>query len=420
MSLFSKKLRKASYNGVSFEVTASTLKFGRRVVVHEYPQNDIPYGEDLGRATRIISVSAFIVGADYIARSKRLLEALEKPLYTEPGTLVHPWLGSLKVYLSEKPQVNWNLSQGITTFSLTFVEAGQLNKPSVATSWGNQLRAKVDSFMEETLDKFDLSMNDIEELSANIDAIANGSVEDILGCLSDSNVSKMFDLVDSITNLEATASNLLSLSPKEFGKQLLSALGLGQYVNSVRNWRETTKTLLDVIKQPAFAKSSDKSEGPSSQTTTAFTALETANETVTTFVRQVMLANAVGSASLISSSIDSDTDDEQDVTTQSDIEIRQIRNELLNAIEQEMIYAEADELDIYESLEELYIYTYQTLTNEILQDSELVDVTLPTATPLLVLAYDEYEDASRVDEIARRNQIINPLFACNNLILRKS
>ena len=409
MSLFSKKLRKASYNGVSFEVTSSNLKFGRRVVVHEYPQNDIPYGEDLGRATRIISVSAFIVGADYIACSKRLLEALEKPLNSEPGTLVHPWLGSLKVYLSEKPQVNWNLSQGITTFSLTFVEAGQLNKPSTATSWGDKLRSKVDSFMEEALGNFNQTIADVENLTAKIDEIANGSIADVLGCLSDSNVSKLFDLGDSIANLEATASNLLSLSPMSFGKELMSAIGLGQYVNSVRNWRECTKSLIDTIQKPGLTHSGNSSSS-----------VDTANQAVTTFARQVMLANAVGSASLISSSIDSDTDDEQDVTTQSDIEIRQIRNELLNAIEQEMIIAEADDLDVYESLEELYIDTYQTLTSEILKDGELVDVTLPTTTPLLVLAYDKYEDASRVDEIARRNQIINPLFACNSLILRKS
>ena len=115
-----------------------------------------------------------------------------------------------------------------------------------------------------------------------------------------------------------------------------------------------------------------------------------------------------------------DTDDEQEITTRSDDEIRQIRNDLLNAIEQEMINTEADESDIYESLEELYIDTYQTLTNEILQDSELVDVKLPTTTPLLVLAYDKYESAKRVDEIARRNNVVNPCFASDSLILQRN
>ena len=407
LSSLSTKLRKASYNGVNFEVSNSNLKFGRRVVVHEYPQQDVPYGEDLGKATRIITMSAFIVGADYASRSKKLIEALEKPV-TEPGTLVHPWLGSLKVYLSEKPQITWNLVQRLVTFNLTFVEAGQLNKPKAGTSWGDKLRAKVDSFMNEALGNFDINMSDIDNLTNSIADVIDGSVSDVLGCLSDSPISSMFDLADTISDLANNAGSLLSQSPLDFGKEFINALGLGSYCNSVRNWRDCSKSLTDVVNSPKLTYTKSDSS------------TDKANKAVTTFSRQVMLANALGSASLIASSIDSDTDDEQEVTTRSDDEIRQIRNGLLNSIEQEMINAEADKSDIYESLEELYIDTYQTLTNEILQDSELVDVKLPTTTPLLVLAYDTYENAKRADEIARRNNVINPCFANDNLILQRT
>ena len=407
LSSLSTKLRKASYNGVNFEVSNSNLKFGRRVVVHEYPQQDVPYGEDLGRATRIITMSAFIVGADYASRSKKLIEALEKPV-TEPGTLVHPWLGSLKVYLSEKPQITWNLAQRLVTFNLTFVEAGQLNKPKAGTSWGDKLRAKVDSFMNEALANFDISMSDIDNLTNDIADVIDGSVSDVLGCLSDSPISSMFDLADTISDLANNAGSLLSQSPLDFGKEFINTLGLGSYCNSVRNWRDCSKSLTDVVNSPKLTYTKSDSS------------TDKANKTVTTFSRQIMLANALGSASLIASNIDSDTDDEQEVTTRSDDEIRQIRNDLLNAIEQEMINAENDDNNLYESLEELYIDTYQTLTSEILQDSELVDVKLPTTTPLLVLAYDKYENAKRVDEIARRNNVINPCFASDNLILQRT
>lgn len=407
LSSLSTRLRKASYNGVNFEVSNSNLKFGRRVVVHEYPQQDVPYGEDLGKATRIITMSAFIVGDDYASRSKKLIEALEKPV-TEPGTLVHPWLGSLKVFLSEKPQITWNLAQRLVTFNLTFVEAGQLNKPKAGTSWGDKLRAKVDSFMNEALANFDISMSDIDNLTNNIADVIDGSVSDVLGCLSDSPISSMFDLADTISDLANNAGSLLSQSPLDFGKEFINTLGLGSYCNSVRNWRDCSKGLTDVVNSPKLTYTKSDSS------------TDKANKAVTTFSRQIMLANAVGSASLIASNIDSDTDDEQEVTTRSDDKIRQIRNDLLNAIEQEMINAEADESDIYESLEELYIDTYQTLTSEILKDGELVDVTLPTTTPLLVLAYDKYENAKRVDEIARRNNVINPCFASDNLILQRT
>ena len=45
-------LRPASFRGVSFQVDVASLSAGRRVQVHEYPQRDQPWVEDLGRATR--------------------------------------------------------------------------------------------------------------------------------------------------------------------------------------------------------------------------------------------------------------------------------------------------------------------------------------------------------------------------------
>ena len=130
MSLFSQKLRKASFNGVSFEVTASNITFGRRTVTHEYPQRDEPYTEDLGRSARTFDVTGFLVGETYIAQTKRLLKVLEESSQdNKPGKLVHPWLGTLNVFLSSKPKIEWQLEQGFTKLTLNFVEAGNLNNP---------------------------------------------------------------------------------------------------------------------------------------------------------------------------------------------------------------------------------------------------------------------------------------------------
>ena len=83
MTVLTEQLQKASFRGVPFEVTAASLTAGRRTVVHEYPQRDKPYVEDLGRASRKLTIKAFVVGSDYLARAQRLLAAIEKP---GPGT----------------------------------------------------------------------------------------------------------------------------------------------------------------------------------------------------------------------------------------------------------------------------------------------------------------------------------------------
>ncbi|HFJ2043202.1 TPA: DNA circularization N-terminal domain-containing protein, partial [Salmonella enterica] len=67
MSFFSssgwrERLRDASFRGVPFSVEDDESAFGRRVQVHEYPNRDKPWTEDLGRATRRLTINAYLVG----------------------------------------------------------------------------------------------------------------------------------------------------------------------------------------------------------------------------------------------------------------------------------------------------------------------------------------------------------------------
>lgn len=401
MSLFSSKLRKASYNGVSFEVTASTIKFGRRTVTHEYPQRDEPYTEDLGRSARTFDITGFIVGETYIAQTKRLLKALEaSSKNNEPGKLVHPWMGTLSVCLNSQPKVDWNLEQGITNITLSFVEAGNLNNPSIAESWGNKLRSAVDGFIDDSLSAFGLTMEQIEEYSKVIDEIANGSYMDILGSLQDSNLSKLFDLGDSLENLANTATQALSLGAKDLGKDIASALGLGAYINSVRNWRDSAKALIDAVKNPVFAHHA---------TTTSSTSIEQANNAVTTYARQLMLANLAGAVSMIGTSLDEDDEDDK-ISTRADDEVRDLRDETLNILIREQQNLGTDEHALFNALDDLIISVYHYLSETVLQDNQLFEFTPKTSAPVLTLAYDKYSDALRADEIVRRNGIVNPLF----------
>lgn len=401
MSLFSSKLRKAAYNGVSFEVTASTIKFGRRTVTHEYPQRDEPYTEDLGRSARTFDITGFIVGETYIAQTKRLLKALEaSSKNNEPGKLVHPWMGTLSVCLNSQPKVDWNLEQGITNITLSFVEAGNLNNPSIAESWGNKLRSAVDGFIDDSLSAFGLTMEQIEEYSKVIDEIANGSYMDILGVLQDSNLSKLFDFGDSIENLANTAAQALSLGAKDFGKDIASALGLGAYINSVRNWRKSSKAVIEALKNPVFTQKAN---------TATNTNIEQANNAVTTYARQLMLANLAGAVSMIGTSLDEDDEDDK-ISTRADDEVRDLRDETLNILIREQQNLGTDEHALFNALDDLIISVYHYLSETVLQDNQLFEFTPKTSAPVLTLAYDKYSDALRADEIVRRNGIVNPLF----------
>lgn len=123
------ELRPASFRGVPFHVTATTGQGGRRGPLHEYPFRDDPFFEDLGLRARRHEISAFVLGPDYFAARDALLGALEK---SGPGTLVHPYLGTLEVACTEFRVVETTREGGLARFQITFVRAGARRQPAAA------------------------------------------------------------------------------------------------------------------------------------------------------------------------------------------------------------------------------------------------------------------------------------------------
>ena len=128
MSVLSEQLQPASFRGVPFEVEASGITVGRRTVVHEYPQRDRPYVEDMGRATRNITLQCFVVGSDYLEQAQALMHELEEP---GPGTLIHPWLGEMEVTITSVSELQFDQGLGVASVTITATEAGDLEFPAV-------------------------------------------------------------------------------------------------------------------------------------------------------------------------------------------------------------------------------------------------------------------------------------------------
>ena len=124
-------LKPASFRGVPFEVEDVGGRFGRRAVLHEYPQRDVPYSEDLGRKAREWPVTAFVIGDDYMEKRDRLIVAMEAP---GPGPLIHPTYGRLKVICQPGEVMESTRDGGMATFRLTFIEAGELIFPTSSSS----------------------------------------------------------------------------------------------------------------------------------------------------------------------------------------------------------------------------------------------------------------------------------------------
>jgi prophage DNA circulation protein len=193
---YREQLQPAKFREVPFHVKAAETTVGRRVVVHEFPNKELPLPEDMGKKGSEFVVNGFIIGDDYIDDMKRLIDALTQP---GPGTLVHPTLGSLQVVLAHPGQLREQFIEhrGQVTFSLKFVEASDAAQPSTTIDTQQAVEDAADECYEPMEEDF------AEEFS--IDGAPGWSIESITG-----EINRINDVLTTVRN--ALSFDLSSLS----------------------------------------------------------------------------------------------------------------------------------------------------------------------------------------------------------------
>jgi prophage DNA circulation protein len=125
------RLRPGSFRGVPFKTPTHETEGGRRGVVHEYPKSDKHSTQDLGKAARRFTVTAWIIGDDYDVDRDRLIDALEKG---GAGKLVHRYFGEMQAEI--EPGKTYRLIETEdegrkAVFTIPFVRAGDSKTPTI-------------------------------------------------------------------------------------------------------------------------------------------------------------------------------------------------------------------------------------------------------------------------------------------------
>jgi prophage DNA circulation protein len=140
------------WRGIAFRFGTYALRGGRRVAVHEFPTRDDPFTEDLGRRVRQYRVRGHVIGPLWEANRDALISACEDS--DQVGTLVHPYLGPLRVRCIDF-EVSEDKDQGqIANFELTFVEAGEEPGPSSSIDTALSVLKQVESVVAEVQSAF--------------------------------------------------------------------------------------------------------------------------------------------------------------------------------------------------------------------------------------------------------------------------
>lgn len=404
-----KVLYEASFRGVPFHVTKIDLKVGRRTVTHEYPQRDKPYVEDIGRATRKLTFTAFVVGDDYIEQVEKLIKAVE----TEgPGTLVHPHLGEMKCCLEQVSTITFTDATRTATVVLNAVESGDLEFPAIGEDNTNKVLEAADEVEKSAIQEFCDSI-DLSAVSEWGDAALSGDLLDKLGIISNADIAAIFDKVDEISTLISKGVSLISGGPGAFATRLMGALGLSRFASSARAWSGIAKQLKNLTKHDKLREGT-KALAQANAESTVLSDIQRAvlknRAALETLIRQALIAQMVGVSAVVGTKSDQVLPAEDDVQTSDSLEatvtksyddIVQLRQDLLDVLDEELLMTTSDES--YLTLEKARVAVFETLTERAEESGHLLVVVPGEVLPALVHAYDFHDDATRDQEIAIRN-----------------
>ena len=205
-----------SFRGVPFEVESTNLQGGRRGPLHEYPQEDTPWKEDMGRKGRTYPITAFVLGDDYLTKRNALKDALEKG---GTGALVHPTYGKVNVDVDTFDISESTASTNQARFTITFQESGKTLFPTTAISPISAVAGKASDMGGSVLSVFETAWNTINQASwiveNAIDAVTSkiNSVTAIVRKYASPDAlrrftRKMDDMADSINTLVNTPAQL--------------------------------------------------------------------------------------------------------------------------------------------------------------------------------------------------------------------
>ncbi len=381
----SKNLRPASFRGVPFQVEGTDFAGGRRNQVHDYPQRDKPWVEDLGRAAREISFEAFVTGRDYVEQAQRLLAAVEQG---DSGTLVHPWFGTLTVSVKDPARITFNRELGNARVSLSFIESGDLEFPSAGNATTTQSRLAAANIETSAVSDFAKTFK-VDGFQDFVASDATSAITSALGQVSGGYIPGV-DAFGYATRAQGALSSALALlsSPADLGSTIAGFLGVSDYTNAALNWATLAQSFLRMANLGGLAVPSTPSVLTDSRQQSYLNTKAT-----NALTRQVLLAQAVGASSLVTADVYDDTVG--------------LRNSLAAALDAESLNASDS---TYTALQTARSAVWKDLTDRSRDGARLTTKTPADTTPALVLAYDYYEDAERSDDVVTRNRLRHPGF----------
>jgi prophage DNA circulation protein len=409
------QLQPGSFRNIPFGIRSAQTEVGRRVAIHEYPQRDEVFPEDLGLQADKFTVEAIVVGPDYMTARDALIDALKAP---GPGLLIHPYYGARMVSLTAPARIAESPEEGgMARFSLEFVDAGENDQPAEEIDTQGAVEAAADEALEAIAEDFELSF-DIDGLP---DFSISGALEMAKGAMASISaaITGLVPDMSALADLQAAAGRLAG----DIGGLLRAPMALAQGVMG------QIGGLLTVAQSPLRALSalrdffdfggtfdSIRADKPACQR-------EQSNQTAqAALIRRTAIVEGARAASRAlpapanrSRALDGAPTTVCSVLTYDVACV--MRDDLAASLDDEAagIVPAARGNDppstmqidvsepVYRALIFLRAALVRDLTERVINAPRIIRVSLPVTMPALVAAHRVYRDATRADDLIARN-----------------
>lgn len=396
------RLLPASFRGVGFWVDQAKTPVGHKGQLHEYPQRDQPFFEGLGQQAKIHELTAFIVGPDCLEQRDRLLKALEQG----SGELVHPWLGRMQVKVGECDMTQTRQDGGLVTFALKFYPDQPLQFPSAAINSQKLLLVSADSLLGSAVRRFEEAMTLIKAARIGIADLRN-SLKEVYGVIE----QELKPLIETYRQLSDLVKAVKEL-PKEVAAEFKGLLG------DIRELKDFARdgyrgVIASVSQQVQAIRQADAPKLTTGKDTMAAAqaVADLVQDTLLVQAAQWIAAMPVAAPVVKLGATPSVAQQAVQPIQRQDVpvadEVLALRDALNDAIWQASLKADPDH---YQALNNLRQQMAAHLTAVASSGVRLISLSFKQSLPALVVAYQQFADATRVTEVTQRNGVVHPGF----------
>jgi prophage DNA circulation protein len=401
------RLLPASFRGVGFWIDQAKTPVGRKGQLHEYPQRDLPYFEDLGQQAKIHDITAFIVGADCLEQRDKLLKALE----TGSGELVHPWLGRLQVKVGECDMTHTRQDGGLVTFALKFYPDKPLPFPTATVSTQKVLLAKADTLLGSAVARFEQAMTLIKAARIGIANLRN-SLTGVYEVIKEQ-LKPLIAQYRQITELVKAVKEL----PKEVAAEFKGLLG------DIKELKAFAKegyrgVIADVSQQLEAIRKADAPKITTGKDTNAAAQAmaDLVQDTLLVKVAQWVASMPVASPAVKLLSTPSVAHQADRPVTRQEVpvteEMKALQKAVGAAIDPMLDKADPKHHQAINDVKEALIAHLKAVASSGVRQ---VSKSFQESLPALVVAYQQFADATRVAEVTQSNAMNHPGFAPNDV-----